>query len=71
MAADLLEHVADEYPNKPVLLFSARGTHQKSTSRGSSVRRALHDAVSFSVLSGLSSLMVPVGLPSLSSSKEI
>ncbi|XP_078430585.1 plasma membrane, autoregulation-binding site, misato segment II, myosin-like, tubulin/FtsZ protein [Wolffia australiana] len=69
VAADLLEHIADEYPNNPVLLFSARNTERKPVTRAELVKRSLHDAVSFSMLSGLSSLTVPIGLPSLSSSK--
>ncbi|CAA7393898.1 unnamed protein product [Spirodela intermedia] len=69
VAADLLEHVADEYPNKPVLLYSARGPYSKATSKRESVKRALHDAVSLSMLSSFCRLMVPIGLPSLSSSQ--
>uniref|UniRef100_A0A1D1YRF7 Protein misato 1 n=1 Tax=Anthurium amnicola TaxID=1678845 RepID=A0A1D1YRF7_9ARAE len=71
VAADILEHVADEYPNKPVLLYSARrpDAYKNNTSMRESIKKALHDAVSFSKLSSLCKLMVPVGLSSLSTSK--
>ncbi|MQL78186.1 hypothetical protein Taro_010615 [Colocasia esculenta] len=71
VAADFLEHIADEYPNKPVLLYSARGPGgcKNATSKRASIKKVLHDAVSFSRLSSLCKLMVPLGLPSLSTSK--
>ncbi|KAL5557091.1 hypothetical protein UlMin_039327 [Ulmus minor] len=71
VAADFLENMADEYPNTPVLLFSVRdpGSRPNPISQKQTVFRDLHDAVSFSRLSSFSKLIVPFGLPSLSTSK--
>ncbi|GAB2219510.1 hypothetical protein Droror1_Dr00007146 [Drosera rotundifolia] len=71
VAADLLEHIADEYENTPVLLYAARspGSYQGSKSANRSLMRDLHDAVSFSRLSPFCKLVVPVGLPSLATSR--
>ncbi|XP_068655445.1 uncharacterized protein [Aristolochia californica] len=71
VAADFLEHIADEYTNTPVLLYAARGpkSHMDTESRKQFVLRALHDSVSLSKLSSFCKLMVPIGLPSLSRSK--
>ncbi|PIA52333.1 hypothetical protein AQUCO_01000297v1 [Aquilegia coerulea] len=71
VAADFLENIADEYTNTPVMLYSARGpgTYMNPLSQKGSISRALHDAVSFSRLSPLCKLIVPIGLPSLSTSK--
>ncbi|KAF5193727.1 plasma membrane, autoregulation-binding site, misato segment II, myosin-like, tubulin/FtsZ protein, partial [Thalictrum thalictroides] len=68
VAADFLENIADEYTNTPVMLYSARGpgTYMNPLSQKGSISRALHDAVSFSRLSSLCKLIVPIGLPSLS-----
>ncbi|TYI01624.1 hypothetical protein ES332_A11G214700v1 [Gossypium tomentosum] len=71
LAADFLESVSDEYTNTPVLLYAVRGpsSHMSLSSRKQTVVRDLHDAVSFSRLSSLCKMIVPVGLPSLSRSK--
>lgn len=71
VAASLLENIADEYTNVPVLLYSVRspGSYVNVTTRKQSVSNNLHDAVSFSALSSLCKLIVPIGLPSLSESK--
>ncbi|KAK9067102.1 hypothetical protein SSX86_014427 [Deinandra increscens subsp. villosa] len=71
VAASLLENIEDEYTNVPVLLYSVRSpnSYNNLTSRKLSITRNLHDAVSFSALSSLCKLIVPVGLPSLSESK--
>ncbi|XP_050371580.1 uncharacterized protein LOC126789467 [Argentina anserina] len=71
IAVDFLEGIADEYTNVPVLLYAVRGPGSAidSTSQKHRVSRKLHDAVSFSKLSSLCKLIVPVGLPSLSRSK--
>lgn len=68
VAAEYLENIADEYTNTPVLLYAARDPHAYAfpVSQKGSIARVLHDAVSFSRLSSLCKLMVPVGLPSLS-----
>lgn len=71
VASEILEHIADEYGNIPVLLYSVRapGSYMNLGTRKQTVFRGLHDAVSFSRLSSFSNLIVPVGLPSLSQSK--
>ncbi|POO02742.1 Tubulin/FtsZ, GTPase domain containing protein [Trema orientale] len=71
LAADFLENIADEYTNTPVLLYSVRGpgSHVNPRSRKQTVSRDLHDAVSFSKLSSFCKLIVPIGLPFLSTSK--
>ncbi|KAJ0797440.1 putative misato Segment II tubulin-like domain, DML1/Misato, tubulin domain-containing protein [Helianthus annuus] len=71
VAASLLENIADEYTNVPVLLFSVRSPNYYNTltSRKLSIVSNLHDAVSFSALSSLCKLIVPVGLPSLNESR--
>uniref|UniRef100_A0A251SE13 Tubulin/FtsZ, GTPase domain-containing protein n=2 Tax=Helianthus annuus TaxID=4232 RepID=A0A251SE13_HELAN len=71
VAASLLENIADEYTNVPVLLFSVRSPNYYNTltSRKLSITSNLHDAVSFSALSSLCKLIVPVGLPSLNESR--
>lgn len=70
-AADLLETIADEYGNIPVLLYSVRspGSYTNPMSRKQAVSRDLHDAVSFSKLSSFCKMIVPIGLPVLSTSK--
>ncbi|XP_068338074.1 uncharacterized protein [Pyrus communis] len=71
LAVDVLESIADEYTNAPVLLYAVRGPGSSMDPRSQKQRvsRKLHDAVSFSKLSSLCKLIVPVGLPSLSTSK--
>lgn len=72
VAGEVLEIIADDYPNIPVLLYSVRSpdscldpSHRKLT-----IARRLHNAVSFAKQSALCKLIVPVGLPSLSTSKH-
>ncbi|OMO56721.1 hypothetical protein CCACVL1_26319 [Corchorus capsularis] len=71
VAADFLESIADEYTNTPVLLYAVRspGSLMNLRSRKQTVVRDLHDAVSFSRLSSFCKMIVPVGLPFLSTSK--
>lgn len=71
VAASLLENIEDEYTNVPVLLYSVRspGSYTNLTNRKQVISRNLHDAVSFSALSSLCKLIVPLGLPSLSESR--
>ncbi|GAB2303274.1 hypothetical protein Dimus_037269 [Dionaea muscipula] len=66
-----MEYIADEYAGTPVLLYAVRGpgSFMNSRSQKRSISRSLHDAVSFSRLSSLCRLFVPVGLPSLGTSK--
>ena len=70
VAAQFLETIADDYTNTPVLLYCVRDpvTHGSSRNQRATITRSLHDAVSFSKLSSFCSLMVPIGLPSLSQS---
>lgn len=71
VAVEILEGIADEYPNTPVLLYSVRDpcAYAYAINQKSSIARALHDAVSFSRLSSYSNLMIPVGLPSVRSTQ--
>ncbi|XP_062102108.1 uncharacterized protein LOC133811062 [Humulus lupulus] len=71
VAADFLENIADDYTNTPVLLYAVHGagSHVNPRSRKQTVSRDLHDAVSFSRLSPFCKLIIPIGLPSLSTSK--
>lgn len=71
VSAMFLESIADEYPNVPVLLYNARNPslHMDSKGRMQAISHNLHDAVSFSRLSELCKLIIPVGLPSLSGSR--
>ncbi|TMW94887.1 hypothetical protein EJD97_009654 [Solanum chilense] len=71
VSAMFLESIADEYPNVPVLLYNARNPslHMDSKGRKQAISHNLHDAVSFSRLSELCKLIIPVGLPSLSGSR--
>ncbi|KAL3349727.1 hypothetical protein AABB24_022692 [Solanum stoloniferum] len=71
VSAMFLESIADEYPNVPVLLYNARNpsSHMDSKGRKQAISHYLHDAVSFSRLSELCKLIIPVGLPSLSGSR--
>ncbi|CAN6334713.1 unnamed protein product [Urochloa humidicola] len=68
VAAQYLESIADEYTNTPILLYCVREpvSHGSSRNKYETITRTLHDAVSFSKLSSSCSLMVPIGLPSLS-----
>lgn len=72
VAADFLENIADEYTNTPVLLYAVRGpgSHVNPQSRKQTVSRDLHDAVSFSKLSSFCKVIIPIGLPFLSTSKQ-
>ncbi|KAK2999848.1 hypothetical protein RJ639_024539 [Escallonia herrerae] len=70
VAAEFLESIADEFTNVPVLLYAVQAPESYTNARGQkqTISLKLHDAVSFSRLSSLSKLIVPVGLPSLSRS---
>lgn len=71
VATEFLENIADEYPNTPVLLYAVRGTMSEINprSRKQKIARNLHDSVSFSRLSSFCKLIVPLGLPFLSTSR--
>ncbi|KAL0305092.1 UNVERIFIED_CONTAM: protein misato1, partial [Sesamum angustifolium] len=71
VAGEFLENIADEYTNIPLLLYSVRSPYSSldSTNRKLTLSRKLHDAVSFSKLSTFSKLIVPMGLPSLRTSR--
>ncbi|XP_030472248.1 uncharacterized protein LOC115690133 isoform X2 [Syzygium oleosum] len=71
VASELLENIADEYSNTPVLLYALRASesHVNLGKRKQTILRSLHDAVSFSQLASFCNLVVPVGLPSLSTSR--
>jgi hypothetical protein len=70
VAAQFLETIADDYTNTPVLLYCVRDpvTHGSARNQRETITRSLHDAVSFSKLSSFCSLVVPIGLPTLSQS---
>lgn len=72
VAGEVLEIIADDYPNIPVLLYSVRSPDSclDSRNRKLTISRRLHDAISFAKQSALCKLIVPVGLPSLSTSKH-
>lgn len=71
VAGEFLENIADDYPNIPVLLYSVRSPDSflGPSNRKQTIARKLHDAVAFSKQSAFCKLIVPVGLPSLSTSK--
>ncbi|KAJ6314516.1 hypothetical protein OIU78_018071 [Salix suchowensis] len=71
IAGDFLESIADEYTKTPLLLYTVRGPgpHMNLTSQKQKLSRSIHDALSFSRLSSFCKLIVPVGLPLLSTSK--
>ncbi|XP_076949607.1 uncharacterized protein LOC143622305 isoform X2 [Bidens hawaiensis] len=71
VAASILENIEDEYTNVPVLLYTVRSpnSYKNLTNRKISITNNLHDAVSFSALSSLCKMIVPVGLPSLNESR--
>lgn len=71
VAENILENIADEYGNTPVFLYTVRGpdSYIKPGNQNQKMLRGLHDAISFSRLSTFCKLVVPVGLPSLSTSK--
>ncbi|KAL8028965.1 hypothetical protein ABFX02_14G197000 [Erythranthe guttata] len=71
VAGEFLENIADEYTNIPVLLYSVRSPDLcgDSTNRKMTVSRKLHDAVSFAKLASFCKLIVPLGLPSLHTSR--
>ncbi|KAL4582375.1 hypothetical protein LXL04_006922 [Taraxacum kok-saghyz] len=70
VGASILENIADDYTNVPVLLYSVHGpdSFQNPKNRKQNISSKLHDAVSFSALSSLCKLIIPIGLPSLSES---
>lgn len=72
VAVEFLENLVDEYANTPVMLYSARGpgSNTRLQSRKRSISGDLHDAISFARLSSYSKLIVPIGLPILSNSKN-
>ncbi|KAL8540877.1 hypothetical protein ACS0TY_002209 [Phlomoides rotata] len=71
VAGEFLENIADEYANIPVLLYSVHSPDSFLGSRNKKLTAShkLHDAVSFSKLSDFCKLIVPLGLPSLNTSK--
>ncbi|CAN1834869.1 Protein misato homolog 1 [Linum perenne] len=71
LSADLLESIVDDYPYIPVLLYTVRAPSSPNNPRNrkQTVSRNIHDAISFSRLSSLSKLIVPLGLPLLGTSK--
>lgn len=71
VAGEFLENIADDYPRVPVLLYSVRSPDLSlgPSNRKLTIARRLHDAVSFSKQSAFCKLIVPVGLPYLSTSK--
>lgn len=71
VAADFIEVVEDDYGRNPRLLFALRSpwTAPAVVNHRELVASSLHDAVSLARLSSLANLLVPVGLPSLASSK--
>ncbi|XVF19099.1 hypothetical protein REPUB_Repub11eG0081000 [Reevesia pubescens] len=68
----ILENIANEYTNTPMLLYVVKGpgSHMNLRSRKQTVVRDLHDAVLFSRLSFLRKMILRVGLPFLSMSKS-
>jgi hypothetical protein len=71
IAGDFLEILVDEYVHTPVVLYTTRdpSSFTKFQDLRSSMRRRLHDAISFVKLSSFTGLTVPVGLPSLAKSE--
>ncbi|KAL3538241.1 hypothetical protein ACH5RR_001607 [Cinchona calisaya] len=71
VAAEFLENITDDYTNIPVLLYSVRSpcSPKNIQSQKRTISSSLHDAISFSRLSALCKLIVPVGLSNLSKSK--
>ncbi|XP_073123047.1 uncharacterized protein [Henckelia pumila] len=71
VAGEFLENIADEYTNVPVLLYCVRSpdSYLNSKSQKQTISSKLHDAVSLARLSSFCKLIVPVGLPSLSTSR--
>lgn len=72
VSGEFLENIADDYPRVPVLLYSVRSPDLSlgPSNRKLTIARRLHDAVSFSKQSAFCKLIVPVGLPYLSTSKH-
>ncbi|KAI3500508.1 hypothetical protein L1887_36330 [Cichorium endivia] len=70
VSASILESIADDYTNVPVLLYSVRcpNSFKNPKTRKETISSNLHDAVSFSALSSLCKLIIPIGLPSLNES---
>lgn len=71
VGASILENIADDYTNVPVVLYSVRSPSSfiNPKTRKQNIYSNLHDAVSFSALSSLCNLIIPVGLPSLNESR--
>ncbi|XP_054824525.1 uncharacterized protein LOC129322301 isoform X1 [Prosopis cineraria] len=71
VAVEFLENLVDDYTNTPVMLYAVRGpgSNTRLQSRKHTISGDLHDAISFSRLSSYSKLIVPIGLPILSTSK--
>ncbi|KAI9088956.1 hypothetical protein K1719_029235 [Acacia pycnantha] len=71
VAAEFLENLVDDYTNTPVMLYATRGpgSNARLQSRKHAIFGDLHDAISFARLSSYSKLIVPIGLPILSTSK--
>ncbi|XP_075476484.1 uncharacterized protein LOC142517877 isoform X1 [Primulina tabacum] len=71
VAGEFLENIADEYTNVPVLLYCARSpnSYLNAKSQKQIISSKIHDAVSLARLSSFCKLIVPVGLPSLSTSR--
>lgn len=72
VAGEFLENIADEYTNVPVLLYCVRSpnSYLNAKSQKRTISSKLHDAVSLARLSSFCKLIVPVGLPSLRTSKH-
>lgn len=72
VATEFLETIADDYTNIPVLLYCARGPGLNVSTRSQrpTISNSLHDAISFARLSAYCKLMVPIGLSSLTKSKN-
>ncbi|KMZ57141.1 Misato-like protein [Zostera marina] len=71
VAADFMEIIADNFGKIPILLYSAKDpvSYTNATNKKQIVSRSLHEAISFSRLSLSCKLIVPLGLPSLNTSK--
>lgn len=73
VAGEFLENIADEYANIPVLLYYVNppGSNLNIQNRRQTLSSNLHDAVSFTRLSSFCKLIVPMNLPSVSTSKQL
>lgn len=70
VAADFMETITDNFGKIPMVLYSAKDpvSYTTATNQKQIVSRSLHEAISFSRLSSSCKLIVPLGLPSLSTS---